>query len=323
MQEIARLAGVSRTAVSAVLNNKRGTIRLNEGTRQRIETILQKNNYRVNTFGKALALGQSFLIGVIVPEISLSFIAQALQAIEDFASKRNYGVLLMTSRHDSDRKNRVLDFMLERRVDGIIIGDLSEINEKKRRDLIEKNIPVSYLFQYPKNPLPRSGYVCSDADMIGYMGIRHLLDLGHRHIACVGLIREVQKGVHRAISKVSGRKKIENWPWESPCISDNNTFSRWFNSVSRPTAMFFFGDEYACQILHLALRQGIKIPQDLALVGIDNVPLATQAAIPLTTINQPKYEQGWAAAEVLFDLIDGKPGKQVVFPPELIIRQTT
>jgi len=319
MAEIARLAGVSRTAVSAVLNNKRGTIRLNDRTRRKIEAVLKKTHYRANTVGRALAMGRSLVIGVVVSEINMSFFSQSLQAIEDFTEKRNYGVLLMTSRNKPGRKEQVVEFMLERRVDGIIYADWTEINEKVRQLLIRDNIPVAYLFQYPENPIPRSGYVCSDADQVGYLAGRHLFEVGHRHIACVSIMKLIHDGVIRAAREIPGRKKIEQWAYES----GEAIFHRWLSSDPRATAMFLYGDEFACQILNLAVRRGVKIPQELALVGIDDIPLASQAVIPLTTIQQPKYEQGWAAAEVLFEMIEGQPGRAVVFPTSLVRRQTT
>ncbi len=323
MREIAALAGVSRTAVSAVLNNKRGTIRLNEETRRKIEAVLRKTRYRANTVGKALALGRSLVIGVVVQEIDLSFTPQALQAIEDFTEKRGYGVLLMTTRHDPARKDQILEFMLERRVDGIIYGDWSGMSEKIRNPLIEKNIPLAYLFQHPENPLPRSGFVCVDGAQVGYLAVRHLLEQGHRHILCVGMSESIQEGIRRAVSEVSGRKNIEHWAWQTPAPEGRDPFEHWLRTSPRPTAMFVFGDEYACQIINLAIREGIKIPGDLAIVGVDDIPAAAQAVVPLTTIGQPKYEQGLAAVQILFDMIEGKPPQNLVLQPKLIKRQTT
>jgi LacI family transcriptional regulator len=323
MQEIATLAGVSRTAVSAVLNNVRGTIRLNEETRRKIESVLRKTNYRANTVGKALALGRSLVIGVIVTEIDRSFTPQALQAIEDFTEKSGYGVLLMTTRNDPARSDQVMEFMLERRVEGIIFGDWSGLSEKIRNTLIEKNIPLTYLFQHPENQLPRSGYVCVDPHQVGYLAVRHLLDLGHRHIVCAGVGDRVQEGIRQAASEVTTSKKIETWPWQTSTPDGREPFEHWLRTKPRPTAMFIQSDEFACQIINLAIRQGIQIPRDLALVGVDDIPAAAQAAIPLTTISQPKYEQGLAAIQTLFDLIEGKPPQNLILKPTLVKRQTT
>jgi LacI family transcriptional regulator len=306
-----------------VLNNKRGTIRLNENTRRKIEAVLRKTRYRANTVGKALALGRSLVIGVIVQEIDHSFTPQALQAIEDFTESHGYGVLLMTTRHDPARKDQVLEFMLERRVDGIIYGDWSGLSEKIRHTLIEKNIPLAYLFQHPEDPLPRSGFACVDGTQIGYLAARHLLEQGHRHILCVGTIESIQEGIRRAASEVPGRKNFEPWAWPTPVPDGRDAFEHWLGLQPRPTAIFIYGDEYACQIINLATRQGIKIPDDLALVGIDDVPAAAQAVIPLTTISQPKYEQGLAAVQILFDMIEGKAPQNLVLQPKLVKRQTT
>lgn len=323
MQGVADLAGVSRTAVSAVVNNKHGTIRLTKATRQKIEKVLRETNYRANVVGKALALGRSLVIGVVVPRINMSFIPQTLQAVEDYTERRNYGVLLMTNRQDKNRRKHIVDYMLERKVDGIIYGDWAGIDSNNRKRLRRENVPIAYLFQYPDHPLPRSGYACTNAEQIGYLAIRHLLDLGHRHIAHSDMHKGVQVGIQKATAEVSGRKKVEQWSWSSPNLLEKKIFERWLKSKNRPTALFLNGDELTCQILNQALRKGIRIPKELALVGIDDIPMAAQAVVPLTTVSQPKYEQGWAAAEILFDLIDGKAGKNVIFPPKLIRRQTT
>ncbi len=323
MQEVADLAGVSRTAVSAVINNKRGTIRLTEATRQKIEKVLRQTHYRANVVGKALAMGRSLIIGVVVPDVSIAFIPQSLQAIEDYAAGKDYGVLLMTTRQDEARKNHIIDFMLDRRVDGIIFADWTGMNLDIRNKLIRKNVPVSYLFQYPKHPLPRSGYACTDAEQVGYLGAGHLLELGHRHFACCGTSQWIQAGVKEAAAEVAGKKRIEYWRWEPPYSPLENIFNRWLRSRSRPTALFISGDEVALQIQSLAIRHGIRIPEDLAIVGIDDIPQASQAVIPMTTVRQPKYEQGWAATEILFDMIAGKPGRSVRLQPELVRRETT
>jgi len=243
--------------------------------------------------------------------------------VEDFAEKRGYGVLLMTYRGDAERQRQILEFMFDRRVDGIIVGPGFETRGSAGCLLREKKMPVMYMCHRPRDPLPGSHYVCVDGVQIGYLAGRHLLRTGYQHIACMVWSDWVLKGVEQAISEHMGKMPFEYWPWESSPDQAKHIFERWLKADPRPSAILVPSDECAGQIMNRALRRGLRIPADLAIMGIDDIPVAREAIIPLTTVNQPKYEQGWSAAEVLFDLIDGKPGKDIILQPRLVQRQTT
>jgi LacI family transcriptional regulator len=257
-----------------------------------------------------------------VTEVHSSFVPTVLQAVEDFTEKQDYGVLLMSTRNDLRREEQVLEFMLARNVDGIIVRSISGLSTRMKTLLAERQVPVVYLCQSPANGLPGAGSVCGDAFQIGYLGAGHLLERGHRHIACVGMMAEIRPGIAAAASGTAGQV-IEYWPMPDLPGTGEAIVTRWMNAPVRPTAMFIAGDEVACLAMNAALQQGIRIPQDLALVGIDDIPIAAQAAVPLTTVSQPKYDQGQAAARVLFDLMEGKPAQNLVFAPTLVRRRTT
>ncbi len=129
----------------------------------------------------------------------------------------------------------------------------------------------------------------------------------------------IREGIVHTASEFPGKKQIDHWP----LCSYQDVMDLYTAATPRPTALFAYSDEMACKLLNLAIRRGIKVPDQLALMGIDDTPAAAEAVLPLTTISQPKYEQGLAVAQMIFDLIEGKPGKDTILHPRLIQRETT
>jgi DNA-binding LacI/PurR family transcriptional regulator len=320
MQHIAELAGVSRPAVSAVLNNRWKQVRIKKETRDKILNILQKTHYRPSSLGTALVRQRSMLIGVMISSVDFAFVPKALQAIEDGAESKGYGVVVMTSRTNPDRQEQILRFMQARHVDGLIFSPLQGVTPPPAlAEWVAQGIPAVQLFGLSVPGLPKIPSVCTDGEEVGRLGIRHLLERGHRHIVTAGgLMKCVIEGIDPIAGRRKNRIKVEHWPATTP----QETFDRWQNAHPRPTALFTI-DEFACPFMSIALRHGIRIPQDLALIGIDDIPAAAQAIIPLTTVCQPKYEQGQSAVQALFDLIDGKKVHDRILQPTLIQRQTT
>lgn len=315
MQRIAELAGVSRGAVSAVLNNRWRELRLTEQTRDKIEAVLKKNRFQPHSAGKALAFRRSFVIGMVVEEINFSFLPEALQGVEDFTEQRGYGLLLMTTRRKADRVEQVLNFLLARNVDGIILGPGVKISRTMQTTLAGQNIPVVFL----GHSEDKTRFACVDGFQIGYLGIRHLLDRGHRRVACWNMPDWIKEGIEQGVLESQEDIQITHWPF----CTYQEILDRWSSAHPRPTALFINGDEMACKVLNRAVRQGINMPEELAIMGIDDIPAAAEAVIPLTTISQPKREQGLAVAQIVFDLIEGKPGKNIILKPKLVVRETT
>jgi DNA-binding LacI/PurR family transcriptional regulator len=272
-----------------------------------------------------LVVGKSFLIGVVVGNASNSFVPQAIQGIEDVAAEKGYGTLLMTSRDDSEREHGILQFMRQRNVDGVMISPMGAGNDSETRQLLRAmGVPVLYLFCQPSSLNRDDRFVCVDSEKVSFLAIEHLVQRGHRHIACFGLSWHYPQGVAKAVKASGERVKIETWSCDPKKDVADEVLTRWCAMKNRPTALFVAaGDELACDILHLAIRKGIKVPQDLAIVGVDDIPLAAKAVVPLTTVCQPKYEQGVCAAQTLFNLIEGQSVQSCALNPELIVRQST
>jgi len=324
MKRIAQLAGVSRAAVSAVVNdNYSGSIRVGKKTQEHIKSILLQTNYRPNAIGIALISGKSSLIGLVVENVSSSFIPEFIEAIEDEAEVRHYGIILVSTRGNPGREHDSLEFMLEKQVDGLILTSPNEMVENNiREQLSRRNIPVIHLSYLADNPLEKAGSVVVDPASIGQIGLEHLLDLGHKHIVCA----QFTGRLIRSAEEVSGKTDaiVEFWS-DNTTISDpmREIFNRWTNTKTQPTAFFINGDQQAIIFMNEAIRAGVRIPQDLSVIGIDDIPEASQAIVPLTTVFQPKYEQGQAAARLLFSMLDGEKPKNVVLQPKLIVRDST
>lgn len=327
MADIANIAGVSRSAVSAVLNNRVESIRVGKETREKIEKIVRQTAFRSNAFGKALASGKSNLIGLVVKYISDSFMPSCVEAIEDVAESLGCGVLLMTTRdYGKTRQADVMNFVTGKWVDGIILASECEADQSTKAFMEQRKTPVVYLAHVPKNALTNSGTVCVNGTAIGTIGIQHLISKGHKHIACIGMSEWVKSGVNDGINLTPSNKKLDVEFWSCDFGSNNpmfEIFERWNKTIHRPTALFFNGDNFACDFINMAVRAGIRIPQDVALMGVNDIPEAAKAIYPLTTIRQPKYEQAEVACKLLFEMIDGKPGREIMLDPELIERETT
>lgn len=315
IKKIAALAGVSTAAVSAVLNNRWKEIRLTEKTRDRIEEVLKKHHYQPHMVGKALVVRRSLVIGMVVEKINFSFLPEALEGVEDLTEQKDYGLLLMTTRQSDSREEKVLNFLLARSVDGIILGPGVDIPKSLQPTLTARNTPVVYLGRQED----KHAFVCVDGHQIGYLGIQHLIARGHRTIGCWNMQSLMGKGIDRAVAESGEKIQITHWPACPP----REIITLWLNADPRPTALFVNGDDAACRLLHLALRRGVRIPEELAIVGVDDIPAAEEAAIPMTTVAQPKHEQGLAAVELLFDLMEGRPAKSIILQPTLVVRETT
>lgn len=325
MVEVARRAGVSQTAVSAVINNRRGTIRLSEATRRRIEQVIQELGYCRNVVGRGLVVGRSFLIGVIADDVASSFVPQAIQGIEDVAVRQGVGVLLMTTRRELDRERRCMEFLRERSLDGVIIAESAAMQDAECwRALRAMQLPTVYLFYRPKSMLRRERSVRVSADRVGELAIGHLIERGHRHVVCVSGGVCCSRRVVAAMKRSCDGLRVEMWDAGRDDAGIERTLERWQSSRVRPTAMFVgSGDEVACRILNVAIRRGIRVPQELAIVGVDDIPQAASAVVRLTTVSQPKYEQGAYAAETLFGLIHGESPTVQEMMPTLVVREST
>jgi LacI family transcriptional regulator len=220
-----------------------------------------------------------------------------------------------------------MDFITNKWVDGIILMTDCETDQNTRLFLEKKKTPIVYLGLQPENSFDHSGSTRVNGESIGFLGAEHLIQKGHKHIACIGMTDWIKKGIVNAEHSCAAPQpglEIEYWSYDLNSHTPmKEILDRWLKTAQKPSALFFNGDNFACDFINLAVRAGVKIPADLALLGVNDLPEAAKAIYPLSTIRQPQYSQGEIACKLLFDMIEGKPSQRILLEPELVVRETT
>lgn len=337
IKDIAKAADVSYATVSRALNAKYG---VNEGTRERIVKLAEELGYTPNAIARGLVSRQTHTIGLILPDITNPFYPEVAGGIEDAAADRGWGVLLCNTNWDPEREERYLRLLTERRVDGIIISPVSGDSRGTREAIDSLPVPVVYVAKAPKRS-PRSCVTIDDVRG-GYLATRHLIDEGYREIGFIGAdtessVDERLTGFRKAHAE-AGIPVREQWIWLEDFRSETGyrTVRRTIESGGYPRAIFAENDLLAVGAIQGIREQGLRVPEDIAVVGFDDIPVASLQDVQLTTVAQPKREMGRIAAGLLFDAMvdegagvttagtDGTPGpNRVVLEPELIVRRSS
>lgn len=326
IREVAESAGVSYATVSHVINNTR---LVTKETRERVLAAMNALNYRPNALARSLRQGKTHTLGLVLPDSANPFFAEISRSIEDEAFKKGYSVFLCNTELDTERELFYVDVLSKKQVDGIIFvaaGDQADSLDF----LVGQSMPVVMVDRIVPNV--EVDAVLTDNKLGGYLATRHLLELGHTHIACIAGPSSITPSAERIIGY---RKALE----ESGIAYDENLVIRGdYHARSgmeithtilqmnpRPTAIFALNDLMALGALRAAAEAGCSVPKDLAIVGYDDLELAQFTNPPLTTIAQPKKQIGTQAVHLLVDRMSQKSRSpsRLVLPPELIVRRST
>ena len=326
IREVAESARVSYATVSHVINNTR---LVSQETRERVLEAMAALNYRPNALARSLRQGKSNTIGLVLPDSANPFFAEISRSIEDEAFKKGYSVFLCNTERDTQRELFYVDVLSNRQVDGIIFvaaGDQADSLDF----LLHRNMPVVMIDR--NLPNVEVDAVLTDNQLGGILATRHLLELGHTRIACIAGPSSITPSAERIIGY---RRALE----EAGLSYDESLILRGdyhaqsgleiTNSIltmnPRPTAIFALNDLMALGALRAAAEAGCSVPEDLAVVGYDDLEIAHFTNPPLTTIAQPKKEIGIQAVNLLVDGMSRKnrPPSRLLLPPELIVRRST
>ncbi len=329
IREVADRAGVSLGTVSNVLNHPEVVA---EATRRRVQDVIEELEFVRNGSAHQLRAGQSQHLGLVVLDVTNPFFTEVARGVEDVANEANYVIMLCNSDDSLLKEGRYLRMLEEQRTAGVLITPVQDDTGYLRR-LQQKEIPV-VLLDRPS----RTQDLCSvtvDDVLGGELAARHLLELGHRSIAFVRgplSIRqcaERRTGVRRAIKKAGfdPAEVLVDVPVAAlNAISGEGCIDTLLGHGRRPTAIFCANDLLALGVMRGLLERKMKIPGDIALVGYDDVEFAGSLSPALTSVRQPKYQLGRAAAELLLREInesDHHQHQQLVYRPELIVRAST
>ena len=324
IKDVAALAGVSPATVSRALDDRP---EISAETKERVRDACARLGYVPNAAAKGLTGQATHTLGLVVPDVSNPYFTGIATAIEETAAANGYRVLLSNSLQEEERELQAIENFLSRQIDGVVISPLSLESQAKHRAMLE-GVPCIYL---GVNHGENCSYVMADNEAGACQATRYLLELGHRDLVFLGghasSLTRIQRvrGFQRALEErgLTGRVL--------PAPSDTRDLRRWAYEQARdllrerplPHAVLAFSDLTALKILEAAEEQGIRVPEDLSLMGYDNVSYGAIPRIHLTTVSQHKFQQGHIAVERLLGQIRGdrRPTADLL-QPELVIRST-
>ncbi|GAB6926363.1 substrate-binding domain-containing protein [Paenibacillus sp. JCM 10914] len=323
--DVARKSGLSVVTVSRVINHA-GTVR--EKNRIKVLQAMQELGYSPSAAARSLALGKTGVIGIAIMTLNDSFLDAVVKEINDKVAEHHYLMALFISQADENDMNNAI--FQEDRVDGMIV--LSPINEERyEQKLTRKNIPYVLVDNQKDNSLAPSVQV--DNFRGGYEATKHLIDLGHVSIAHISgpssflSSKERVRGYQEAMAEAGLECRIEQGNFDIP--SGYQIAESWIASGSLPTAVFAGDDMMAFGVMDALKNNGLRIPDDMSIVGYDDQVFATQFHPWLTTVRQPVESIGAQAIELLLKQIRRKKDtednevKHLKLQPELIVRAST
>jgi LacI family transcriptional regulator len=326
IKEVARYAGVSPGTVSNVLNRPE---RVAATTRARVEQAIHELGFVRNGSASTLRAGQSRAVGLVVLDVGNPFFVEVARGVEDVVSERDHAVILCNSGESPAKEARNLRVLAEQRVRGVLITPAEE-DLARLRQLRDRGIAVVLVDH------PASGDVCSVAvdDVAGGdLAAAHLVRGGAERIAYVTgppAIRQCadrRKGALRALHNAGlPARRLEDVIVPEMNAHGGRQAAEHLLAGDLPDAIFCANDLLALGVLRILLQAGVRVPDDIALIGYDDIEFSSAAAVPLSSIRQPTYQLGKIATELLLgecDDPDGHAHQQVMFQPELVARESS
>lgn len=330
--DIAKEAEVSVSTVSRVLN---GTAPVKESTREKIMALINKYQFQPNALARSLTKKETKMIGVILPDITNPFFPEVFWGVENEANSKGYTFFLCNTSGQPELESQSLTILREKQVDGIIFMggriNLSNCSQELAKEVedIAKKIPIVLVNgNLPDSSLHR---VIINEGKGAEMLTQHLIDLGHKEIAFFGGYDYVSTTTQKVKAfkktmKANGLKVSNDWVLYGDFSMDagKKLMADILKREKRPTAIFCVNDVTAVGAVKVAVEAGLKIPEDMAIVGFDDTILASTVIPELTTVSQKSLELGKNAVNVLHKLINNEKVKKVtVIEPELVIRDST
>lgn len=325
IKDIARKAGVSYATVSRALN---GTYGVKPSTRERILAVAGRMGYRPNAIARGLVTRRTMTIGLIVPDITNPFFPEVASGVEDAAREAGYGVLLCNSDWQKVSERQYVALLAGRRVEGMIIAPISRA-EEPLDERVPASLPVVYVASSPRTT--RRSFVVIDNVRGALLAVRHLLDAGRSPVAFIGSQERADderfEGYRRALAE-RGMACDERFVrlGDMRQASGDRLLRGMIEEGHRPRGVFAENDLMALGCLQAARECGLRVPEDVAIVGFDDIPFASFPEVQLTTIRQPTYDMGRMAVAILLEssaeATKRPDARQVVLEPQLVVRRT-
>jgi LacI family transcriptional regulator len=326
ISEIARLAGVSKTTVSRVINEKPD---VDPQTRERILGLINDYSFQPNAFAKAISLQKSNHIGLIIPHdaqyvYSNPFYTEVMRGVSTEVDQTGYYLVLCFA-HETN----YLDIYRQKRVDGFVLLSPGSYHRDIIESLNEEQVP--FVSTAKISDQKDMTYVDVDNFYGATVAMEYLVAQGHRKIAYIG-----KPTLQSSIDRLSGYRAVME-KYDLPCCDDwvltTNTSSveggyaytsRLLQQGELPTAIFLANDVMAIGAINALRENGLRVPEDMSVFGFDDIPLARYTNPSLSTIRQPAFEKGMEAARLLVRMLESdQPAQSLTLPVELVVRQST
>jgi LacI family transcriptional regulator len=330
LEDVAKQAGVSRSTVSRVVNNE-GYV--SAKTRARVLEVIERLNFSPNHAARALVKQRSNVVGVVMPGTANvffgdnSYFPMLLQGIAEAADQRDYSMMLSLGHPNENREAFSRRIMRNRIADGMIIASISA--DDPLIDQLVQSVPYFVMVERPLYHEDIISYVTADNVRGGQIATEHLLGLGYQRIAHITGHLNIADGQDRLIGY---RRALERAGIAfNPDLIHVGRFSYegGYHGMralleQRPDAVFVSSDTAALGAMRAIQEAGLRIPDDIGVVGFDDLDVAPRAAPALTTIRQPVQKKGETALALLLDLLNGaiQPPHQIVLPVQLVIRES-
>jgi LacI family transcriptional regulator/LacI family repressor for deo operon, udp, cdd, tsx, nupC, and nupG len=327
MNDVAKKAGVSIVTVSRVVNNNNN---VNDETRKRVLKVIKELNYQPNRVAKRLRSKtlSGNLVGVLVPDIQNPFYVDVLRGIEDVVYTHNYAIIMCNFSQDEKKEEMYLDILQSESVDGLIVAPVRE-DDKKVIELLKSGLPMVCVDR---------GLGNVDVDVVlvnnergAFMAVEHLLKSGYKRIAYIAGKPEIPSSRYRELGYIEALEKF-GMPIDKEYIKYGDSkhesgilLCDELLSLPKPPDAIFTGNNLitlgALETIH---RRGLVIPDDVAIVGFDDMYWSNSLNPPLTAVRQPAYEIGKRAAELLIQRISDptRPAIQMTLNTQLMVRKS-
>lgn len=327
IKDIARLSGVSITTVSKIINGKAGDI--GSATIEKVKRIIEEQNYSPNTIARSMITKKTKTIGLIIPDVRNPFFTDLTRGAEDVANERGYSIFFCNTDDNLDKEIKYINNMIEKQVDGIALAGAA-VRNKELEEKMNIKIPIVSLDRnvYFKEI---EGKVEVNNFSGAYDAVTYLIKQKHTKI----MYLSGQLNTKPALDRLEGYKKAledNNIAYDENLVLVGRYTSEFGYECMKTTAIdedvtavFCANDLIAIGAMNALKEKGIRIPQDISIVGFDDIYIASLVAPPLTTVRQPSYDIGYLAVETLINILEEKSNQKnkVEIKLELIIRESS
>jgi LacI family transcriptional regulator len=313
LREIAAIVGVSTTTVVRALKNRPD---VKEETKQHIIKVAKELGYRPNILARGLVTNRSFTVGIVVPDLTNPFFPELIKGIETTIWAEGFNAILADTDYDLVKEEAAIESLISRQVDGIVIAPIESRRDRAVYETLhESGVPFVCLSMVQDL---NTDLVIADDEAGAYEAVRHLLSLGRRRVLYMGSSLSPRADAER----LSGYKKAlqeAGVEFDESLVlrgdqrdvdSGQGLMDEYFSSGRTCDAVLSFSDLMALGVMKAVRQRGLSIPSDVAVVGFDDIKVASATEIPLTTVSIPKYNLGEEAANLLLRRIDQLKGKK-------------